>query len=251
MPDPTLHPTEPARTGPSAAPGNDTGTDLAAGVAPEFGLAPAKIRRLGMLALVAAPLLTLAADLVQVSPTAHDTGSELDSIAAHPTSYQLAAVLGFCAMVLYVPALVTLARPLWSARPRLALVGISLSVSGAMALTSLMGSGPVSLALARAEDRAAMMRVTDAYESMPVTSMWVLLMILGFSLGPIVLAVGLWRSGYPWAVPVLLVVGLVVQMADAGRWPLAAGYALTAAGMTAAAVRMWPAAGPPAVRRRS
>ena len=114
-----------------------------------------------------------------------------------------------------------------------------MSMTGTMALASLMGSGPVSLAMARAENRRAMVHVTDAYESVALTNAWVLLMILGFSLGPIVLGAALWRSGFPWAVPVLLVAGLVVQMADAGRWPLAAGYALTAAGLAAAAVRMW------------
>ena len=205
---------------------------------PAAGSAPPGVRRLSLVALVAAPVLTLVGDLVQASPGAHDTRSELESIAAHQTSYQVAAVVGFCALVLYVPAFVALARPLWSGRPRVALVGLGMSVTGTMALASLMGSGPVSLAMARAGERAAMVRVTDAYESMPLASLWMLLMVLGFTLGPIVLGVALWRTGFPWAVPGLLVAGLVVQMADAGRWPLAAGYALTAAGMSVAAVRM-------------
>ena len=139
-------------------------------------------------------------------------------------------------MVLYVPALIALARPVWRSHPRLAGIGLGMSMTGLVALISLMGSGPVSLAMAQAPERAAMIRVTDAYESAPLTVVWMLVMVLGFSLGPVVLGFGLWRSGFPWAVPALLLAGLVVQMLDAGRWPLALGYALSAAGTALVAV---------------
>ena len=71
-------------------------------------------------------------------------------------------------------------------------------MTGLVALISLMGSGPVSLAMAQAPERAAMIRVTDAYESAPLTVVWMLVMVVGFSLGPVVLGFGLWRSGFPW-----------------------------------------------------
>lgn len=187
-------------------------------------------------ALVAAPVLVLAASLTQASPAAHDTASELASIAAAPVRYQVAGALGWVAMLLYVPALVALARPVSRTHPRVAAVGLGMSMTGLVALVSLMGSGPVSLAMAQAPERAAMVRVTDAYESSPLTIAWMLVMVVGFSLGPVVLGLGLWRSGFPGAVPVLLVAGVVVQMADAGRWPLALGYALTAAGLVVVAV---------------
>jgi len=187
-------------------------------------------------ALVAAPVLVLVASLTQASPNAHDTASELASIAAAPGRYQVSGAIGWCAMVLYVPALIALARPLWRSRRRLAGIGLGMSMTGLVALISLMGSGPVSLAMAQAPERAAMIRVVDAYESAPLTVVWMLVMVLGFSLGPVLLGFGLWRSGFPLAVPVLLLLGLIVQMLDAGRWPLALGYALTAAGMTLVAV---------------
>jgi hypothetical protein len=47
-------------------------------------------------------------------------------------------------------------------------------------------------------------------------------------------------SGLPLAVPLLLLGGLVLAVLDAGRWPLAAGFALTASGMAVVAVRTWP-----------
>lgn len=186
---------------------------------------------LGRPALLAAPLLVLAAHLVQASPPAHDTASELSSIAAATGRYQAAGLLGFVACVLFVPAFLTMAADLRDSRPRWASVGLVLSVTGVLALTALQGSGPVSQALAESPDRAASVRVTDAYEGLALTNVWVLLMLVGFVLGPVVLGIGLWRAGASVLVPVLLVAGVLVQMADAGRWPLALGFLLTAAGL--------------------
>lgn len=187
-------------------------------------------------ALVAAPLLTLAASVAQAAPASHDTVAELASIAAHPVRYQVAGFLGFASMLLFVPAVLALARPLHERRPRWAMTGLVMSVTGLMALTSLMGSGPVSQALAQAPGRAAMVTVTDTYEGLPLTSTWVGLMLVGWLLGPVVLGFGLWRSGYPLAVPVLLVAGLVVQFLDEDPRVLDAGFALTASGMAVAAL---------------
>ncbi len=191
--------------------------------------------RFGRLALVVAPLLLLAAQLVQVPPAAHDTASELASIAGSTGRYQLAGALGFAACVLFVPALATMAASLRPSRPRWSAVGLTMSVTGLVALVSLMGSGPVSQALAQAPDRAAAIAVTDTYEGLPLTTLWMVLSLLGFVLGPVVLGAGLWRAGATWLVPALLVAGVLVQMADLGHWALAAGYLLSAAGFALAA----------------
>ena len=104
-------------------------------------------------------------------------------------------------MVLFVPAFLAMAAPLWERRPRVAAVGLTMSVTGLFALVSLMGSGPVSLAMSGATDRAVMVEATDRYESSWLVLVWVLLMVVGYSLGPVVLGFGLWRSGFPVAVP--------------------------------------------------
>lgn len=191
------------------------------------------------LALFAAPALTLAAHLVQSTPGQHDTASELAAVAAHAASYQVASGLGFLSLVLFLPGFLAMAQPLWEDRPRWALTGLSMSVLGLLALISLMGAGPVSLAMAQAPDRAAMVALTDDYESSVMYGVWVLLMVVGYSLGPVVLAFGLWRSGFSWTAPALFGAGLVVTMLDAGRWPLAAGFALTWLGAAVVAVRLW------------
>jgi hypothetical protein len=202
---------------------------------------PDRLRRRGCaLALLVAPGLMLAGDLTQATPARHDTASELASIAAAPGRAELASLLGFLGLVLMVPAFLGLARPLWAARPRLTLIGVSTSIAGLLGLVSLMGSGPVTVAMTSAgADRAEMVALTDRYESSALVGLWVGLMILGYSLGPIVLGVGLWRTGWPWLVPAALGAGLVLAMADAGRWPLAAGFACTWLGMAVVGLHLW------------
>ncbi len=197
-------------------------------------------RRCCALALIVAPGLTLAASLVQQSPAAHDTASELASIASSPGRAEASAALGFVALALMVPAVFGLARPLWESRSRSAMTGVSLSVVGVLALTALMGSAPVTVAMvADTADRAQMISLTDRYEGAALTSAWMMLMLLGYLLGPIVLGFAWWRACGQWLVPAALIAGLVVQMADAGRWPLTAGYALTWLGFAAAGARLW------------
>ena len=191
------------------------------------------------LALLIAPGLTLAGHLVQATPSAHDTASELASIAAAPGRASLSAVLGFLALELFVPGFWALSRPLRESRPRLQLTGLVMSVAGVLGLTALMGSAPVTVAMAGVGNRAAMVAVTDHYESSALVGIWVALMLLGYTLGPVVLGIGLWRDGWSWLVPAALVAGVVLMVADAGRWPLAAGFACTWLGLGLVGLRLF------------
>jgi len=188
--------------------------------------------RVCAIALLVAPGLTLAADLVQASPGAHDTASELASIATQPGAATASAALGFLALVLMVPAYLGMAWPLWPTRPRAAGVGLTLSLGGVLALVALLGSAPVTVAMVgRGADRAEMVALTDRYEGSVLVTGWVLLMLLGSVVGPLVLGTSLWRSGWSAVVPLALLAGVVLMVADAGRWPLAAGYACTWVGL--------------------
>jgi hypothetical protein len=193
--------------------------------------------RIGALALVVAPGLTLAADLVQASPSGHDTAAELSSIAGQPGAATLSAGLGFVALVLMVPAYLAMARPLWDRHPRAALAGTSLSIAGVFGLVALLGSAPVTVAMVQGgADRATMVALTDRYEGSVLVGVWVGLMLLGSVVGPLVLGVTLWRSGWSIVVPGALGLGIVLMVADAGRWPLAAGYACTWVGLATVGV---------------
>ena len=201
-------------------------------------------RRAGALALIVAPGLTLAADLAQASPSGHDTASELTSIAAQAGAATLSAGLGFLALVLMVPAYLAMARPLWDSHPHAALVGSSLSITGVLGLVALMGSAPVTVAMVqRGADRAEMIALTDRYESSALVGVWVGLMLLGSVVGPLVLGVMLWRSGWSIVVPGALALGVALMVADAGRWPLAAGYACTWVGLATVGVGLLRGAG--------
>ena len=200
--------------------------------------------RAGALALILAPGLTLAADLLQASPSGHDTASELTSIAGQPGAATLSAGLGFLALVLMVPAYLAMARPLWDTHPRAALVGTSLSVAGVLGLVALMGSAPVTVAMVQGgADRAEMVALTDRYEGSVLVGVWVGLMLLGSVIGPLVLGVTLWRSGWSAVVPGALALGVALMIADAGRWPLAAGYACTWIGLGTVGVGLLRGAG--------
>jgi hypothetical protein len=153
--------------------------------------------------------------------------------------YQVAGFVGFASMLLFIPGLLAFAQLVRPSRPRWATTGLIMSMTGLLALTSLMGSGPMSQALAQSPARTAAVHVTDTYESLPLTTTWILLMLVGWLLGPVVLGFGLWRARGPWAAPALLVAGLVAQFLDDDPRVLALGFALTAAGMTTAAAHGW------------
>ena len=99
--------------------------------------------RPALLALALAPTLVLVASLVQASPAAHDTASELASIAAAPLRYQVSAAIGFCATLLFVPGLLALAAPVRRTRPVLGAVGLGLSLTGPDPIRETSASRPV------------------------------------------------------------------------------------------------------------
>lgn len=192
----------------------------------------------GALALVAAPGLMLAGHLTQLTPEKHDTASELAAVAEAPGRADVALVIGFVGLLCYIPAFLALAAPIRDRRS--GLIGLMMSISGLLALVALMGSGPVTNAMVAASaDRSEMIALTDRYESSPVVTFWVILLLVGWTLGPLVIGIGLWRAGWSIGIPLALFAGVALTVADAGRWPLAAAFALTWLGMALAAKGLW------------
>lgn len=202
-------------------------------------MTPQTRNRLSAFALLVAPGLLLAAHLLQPTPPQHDTASELATIAAYTARADASAAVGFVGLLLYLPGILGLARPLLQRGSRLAAVSVAMTLTGLLSLVALMGSSPVTTAMVASDaDRAQMILLTDRYESAPVVAVWVGLMILGWSLGLVLLGVALWRAGWTVAIPLALGAGLVLMIADAGRWPLAAGFACTWLGMAIASHRL-------------
>lgn len=195
----------------------------------------------GAFALVTAPGLVLAGHLIQLTPRRHDTASELAVIAESPGRADVALVVGFVGLLCYIPAFLAMASPIRNRRT--GWIGLTMSVSGLLALVALMGSGPVTNAMVAASaDRSEMIALTDRYEGSPVVTFWVMLMLVGWALGPLVMGIGLWRAGWSIGIPLALFAGVALTMADAGRWPLALAFCLTWLGTALVAKGLWAGA---------
>ena len=199
--------------------------------------APSTVVGGGLVALVACASLVLVAHLVQASSGCprHRLGVGIDRRLA--SALPGSGTVGFCAVLLYVPGLIALAH-----RPG----GSTLAGRhrpGAVdhrpaALASLMGSGPVSLAMAQAREgrddpRDRRLRVGPPDRRLDAADAGRLLPGPGGARHRSV-AIGL-----PIVSPSCSRRVLWCRCLDAGRWWLALGYALSAAGMTLAAATIW------------
>ncbi|HVE99010.1 MAG TPA: hypothetical protein VNA12_07505 [Mycobacteriales bacterium] len=194
-------------------------------------------RRVAGVTLIVAPLLPLAAHVIQPAH-AQDTASELANQAANNGRYTASTLLGLAFAFLAVPALFGLAHPLRATRPRLANGALALALAGAIATAVFLGTGLVGLAMtdgAVGLDAAA--KVQDGYEGTVAFGVLLGLMIIGTSFAPLALLIGLWRAGWSRLLPIAGGASLLLFVADAGKWPLAAGFALTAIAWGAVGVR--------------
>ena len=200
----------------------------------------------GALALLVAPGVMLLGQVVQQPTSGHDTASELASIATAPGRAELSAGIGFLALLLYLPAVLAFGATVRRSRPRTAVVGTTMSLAGLLGLAALLGSSPVTSAMVSGSaDRAEMVALTDRYESSVLVTVWVALMLLGWTLGPVVLGWGLWRSGAGPGALVPLVIGVVLMVLDSGTAMQTAALAATWVGfaLAARAVLQAPASG--------
>lgn len=195
-------------------------------------------RRAAVLSLLGAPVLLLAAHLLQPS---HGTSTEQEVAvqAAQTGAFNASTAVGLLAMLLLVPAVVTLAGLLqdrWSGH-----VGGALALSGAVGLTFLLGTG-VGATTIGAHGGTAAVALTDQLERNPAYGLGVGLMLVGYTFGLMTLAVGLWRAGRvpAWSAACLGVAPLVPAFAG-GRLGVAAGFLLLLAGFGAAARALEPA----------
>lgn len=195
-------------------------------------------RRAAVASLLGAPLLMLAAHLLQ---PAHGTSTqeEVAAQAAQTAAFNASTAVGLLAMLLLVPAVVTLAGMLgdrWSGH-----VGGALALTGAIALTFLLGSG-VGATTIGAHGGEVATALTDRLEENPAYGLAVGLMLLGWTLGLITLAVGLWRARRipSWAAACLGAAPLVPAVAG-GRIGVAVGFLVLLTGFAAAARALTPA----------
>lgn len=189
-------------------------------------------RRAGAACLVTAPLGLLTAHLLQPSHGT-TTAEEVAIQAERSGAFNASTVVGFAAMLLLVPAVVTLSgliRDRWSG-----FVGGALAVAGALGLTFLLGTGVGATTIAEFCGDAAV-RLKDELEGNPAFGVAVGVMIVGWTFGLITLAVGLWRARRipVWAAVAIGIAPLVPAFAGS-RVPVAIGFGLLWLGFAVAA----------------
>jgi hypothetical protein len=174
-------------------------------------------RRLGGAALIAAPLVLLAAALTHPKETT-DAPHQLQIAGGALNRWYVAHLLYVIGFALFVPAVLALGRRVRSAAPRAELWGTGLAVAGLFASTGIVAvEGFGGWQLAQAANRPA---AADAFDRIAHSAGIVVPFgIVGIAVpaGVIVLAVALarTRSVAPWL-----------------AWTLAAGAVLLAAGLS-------------------
>lgn len=176
-------------------------------------------RRLGGAALVAAPLVVLAAGALHPKEVT-DAGRQLEIVAGGLNRWYLAHLLYCVGFGLFVPAVLALGGRLRAGAPRLEVWGTALAVTGLVASAGLVATeGFGAWQLAQASDRASAAETFDRL--VHSAGVFVPLGVLGLALpaGLIVLAVGLAKTATApsWV-----------------AWSLASGALLIAAGLVAA-----------------
>lgn len=162
------------------------------------------------LSLIVAPALLLLSDLIDSPPS---EAGELASVAHSPGRHQASALVGLLAVLLLVPATLTLARLVRPRRPLMAWLGASLAIVGAVGLAAHFAFRLPTVEMARSgADRAQMQVLYDRIEGNAAIAGVILVGIAGTYFGQVVLTIGLRRARLvPIWVPALLALALPVS----------------------------------------
>lgn len=156
-------------------------------------------RTLGGTSLIAAPLLLGIGEVLRLTiadGANTGTAAHLDAVAGSSTGWQLMTVLDMAAVVLFVPAVLALVHLTRRRAPVLAHLG------GGLSLVGLLGAAGHNVfahvldgAMARVDgDPSGVLAVVDPMEGLPGFLVVLAMFLVGFIIGPILLAVALHRS---------------------------------------------------------
>ena len=189
-------------------------------------------RRLTGACLIGAPILILAGLILTPYPPHSGTRSYHDTLAAHPTQAQIAAIALEIGYVLLVPAvfgLIAHARPAsrWLRAP-----GAVLAVVGTAILPGLLVTDIYDLALAQKLPRARSVAVADHTSSSLAAAIMSSPALIGTVLGTTLLIAAAWRAGIApaWAAPLVLAGSLIARAQSLGPAILAGVVLLIAYG---------------------
>jgi hypothetical protein len=184
-------------------------------------------RIVAAVALLLAPIVTLAGMLATPWEKEATTASYHDALAAHPTQAGVAALILHFGYLLLLPAALGIMHLARRSTPKVAHVGGLLAVIGLASLPGLLVTDYYDLALAQNLPRAESVKIADASMTWPAGVM-LATTIAPMFFGLVTLMVAAVRAGVArfWA-PIAVAVGWILPFASGtGLVPAAAGAAL-------------------------
>ena len=174
-------------------------------------------RTLAGLALIAAPLVDLAAAILYPRMPG-DPNGDFTVIAADPQRYLLASMLHILAGVLLVPAILGLMHLLRDRAVVLGHSGGGLALLGVLGRIAFTSHGLIQLPAATYPNRTEMLRFGEHAMSSPPFLIFLLTFLAGMYLGLMLLAIAVWRARVaPWWIAACFVLALVMdQFGPAG-----------------------------------
>jgi hypothetical protein len=188
-------------------------TDLHPTVDPSLGR-PLRRRRVAALGLLLAPVLTVIGAASWPAGSDGSTADELRAAAAQPALWRVASILDVLPWALLLLGAVAVLGYLRGRGGVLGMLGAIGVAGGAFATCVIGGVNLLVVPVVAAQpDRAAAVRFMDSITGQPTTLPFLLLIYIGL-IGTVLLTFGALRGGLVrWWVPVLLVVGVVVNVA--------------------------------------
>jgi hypothetical protein len=186
-------------------------------------------------ALIVAPLLLLAALLADPAGSADDARGVLDAVAGNPGAWAMTGLLFALAGAAFVPAGLGLMRLMAGRAPRLAFIGGTAVVVGALGLVALDASSFYLDELAVSDvPLAEQVAIVEAHESSAGVATVLIVHIVGMFGGLLLVAIGLLRARVvaAWA-PVALIIGVLGFVAAPGKAGITVAGALLLAGLAA------------------
>lgn len=171
-------------------------------------------RRAAAVSLMLAPIVTVIGAATWPAGSDGSTADELRAAASHPGLWGLASLFDILPWVLLVPGTIGVLGYLRQRGRTLGMLGAIGIGAGAVATCIVGGVNLIVVPVVAAQpDRATAVHFMDTVTGQPTTLPFILCIYIGL-LASILLALGALRGGLVrWWVPVLLVVGVVVNIA--------------------------------------
>lgn len=179
---------------------------------------PTTVRRTAAaLALIAAPLLFLVADIV--SPAwSDDTATYVREVAESPGAQAWSGFLYVVGFALIVPAVLAVVHLIRGRGVTLAHIAGALAILGLGAFPALAATSIFDAVAVETINQADYVTMIDGLEDEPAAIALLLIVLVPALLSLILIAAAVWRSGLaPWWVAVALIVSAVMLMAGSNQ----------------------------------